>query len=92
MTAKVVVTPAEEKPEEDTPVPVAAKGVTRASLEAKIAEVGVVSAFTALNREKAGDIKRMVSEEYPELDLGGKSPQKMTKRELLLILSDHYSE
>lgn len=88
------MTPEAEAPKEKpAPAPKAeAPKLTRASLEAKIAEVGLVSAFTALNRVRAGEIKDMVEREYPELDLDGKSPQKMTKRELLLILSDHYSE
>ena len=76
---------ADKKPEK--PV-----GTGRTEIEAIVEQDGIGRAISNLNRMKATTVKEILRDEYPEIDLDGKDPMEMTKREVLDILKDFYTK
>ncbi|MGN0293091.1 MAG: hypothetical protein ACI4D3_03690 [Lachnospiraceae bacterium] len=62
----------------------------RKSIEEMLMTEDVDRVISQLKRFRAADVKEMVRDEYPDMDLNGASAMDMTKKELLDCLRDFY--
>lgn len=65
---------------------------TRASVEEILERDGIDRAISVLNRFRAAEVREMIRDEYPDLDLDGESPMDLTKKYLLGRLKDFYTK
>lgn len=63
---------------------------SRKSIEEMLVTEDVDRVISQLKRFLAADVKEMVRDEYPDLDLNGTSAMDMTKKELLDCLRNFY--
>lgn len=62
----------------------------RGEVEKAFEEGGSSKVGTVLNRMLAAEVKNMVRDEYPELDLKGRHADNMSKRALVDLLKEYY--
>lgn len=64
----------------------------RASMEEMIKTDGIDKAVSSLKRSRTAEIKEMILNEYPEINLSSESVMNMTKKELTDWLKDFYTD
>lgn len=83
----------EEVPEEEVSEQVTmpkSLEANRRSIEEMVELDGIERVVSQLKRFRAADVKELIRDEYPDMDLKGVSAMDMTKKELLDCLSDFY--
>lgn len=79
----------EEEDEEQIPVRKLSEA-SRKSIEEMLMTEEVDRVISQLKRFRAAEVKEMVRDEYPDMNLNGTSAMDMTKKELLDCLRDFY--
>lgn len=79
-----------EKSKEDQAVVLEKPEINRKFVEGFIETNGTERMFSRLKRARAWELKEMISNEYPEIDMGEDTVMNLTKREMLNWLKKFY--